>query len=66
MDKQKVADPGALMDAAKVAEIGYKALMKGKTFVVPGRQNWLLTQAPRLFPRNMVTRITRSVIEKTL
>ncbi len=66
MDKQKVADTGALMDAAKVAEIGYKALMKGKTFVVPGRQNWLLAQAPRLFPRSMVTRITRSVIEKTL
>lgn len=66
MDKQKVSAAGALMDAAKVARIGYEALMKGKTFVVPGMQNWLLAQAPRLFPRSMVTRITRSVLERTL
>lgn len=66
MDNQKVSEASALMDAAKVAEIGYKALMKGKTFVVPGMQNWLLSQAPRLFPRRMVANITRSVLEKTL
>lgn len=66
MDGQKVADPKALMSPSKVAEIGYKALMNEKTFVVPGIQNWLLTQAPRFFPRKFVTRITRSVLEQKL
>lgn len=66
MDGQKVSDPKALMSPDKVAQIGYAALMQGKVFVVPGMQNWLLTQAPRLFPRKFVTRITRSVLEQKL
>lgn len=64
MDKQKVSDANALMDAAKVIQIDYKALMQGKTFVVPGMQNWILAQAPRLFPRRMVRRIIRSCLNK--
>lgn len=64
MDGQKVADPKALMSPDKVAQIGYKALMRGQVVVVPGMQNWLLTQAPRLFPRRFVTHITRSVLER--
>lgn len=64
MDGQKVADPKALMSPDKVAQIGYKALIRGQTVVVPGMRNWLLTQAPRLFPRRFVTRITRSVLER--
>ncbi|CAH1198832.1 hypothetical protein PAECIP111893_01124 [Paenibacillus plantiphilus] len=66
MDGQKVSDPKALMSPDKVAQIGYTALMRGKVFVVPGVQNWLLTQAPRLFPRKFVTRITRSVLERKM
>jgi len=66
MENQKVSEASALMDAAKVARIGYKALMDGKAFVIPGMQNWLLAQAPRLFPRRIVARITRGVLEKTL
>ncbi|GMK37778.1 short-chain dehydrogenase [Paenibacillus sp. CCS19] len=64
MEGLKVADPKALMSPDKVAQIGYKALMRGQVVVVPGMQNWLLTQAPRLFPRRFVTRITRSVLER--
>ncbi|WP_127534535.1 SDR family NAD(P)-dependent oxidoreductase [Paenibacillus kobensis] len=66
MDKQKVASTASLMSPEKVAQAGYDALMKGTTVVVPGKQNWLLTQAPRLFPRKMITRITRGVLEQTL
>ncbi len=66
MEGQKVADPKALMSPQAVAAIGYKAMMNNKTFVVPGFQNWLLTQAPRFFPRKFVTRITRSVLEQKL
>lgn len=64
MEKQKVAKKEALMDPKQVAEIGYQALMKRKPFVIPGFQNWLLAQAPRLFTRRFVTRITRSVLEQ--
>ncbi|MBW7477192.1 SDR family oxidoreductase [Paenibacillus oenotherae] len=66
MDKQKVSKTDALMDAKKVAQIGFQALMKQKPFVVPGFQNWLLAQAPRFFPRHFVARITRSVLEQKL
>ncbi len=66
MNNQRVSKKEDTMDPAKVAEIGFQALMKGKTYVVPGYQNWMLAQSPRLFPRNTVTKITRSVLEKTL
>ncbi|NQX60317.1 SDR family NAD(P)-dependent oxidoreductase [Paenibacillus qinlingensis] len=66
MEKQKVAKDNAVMDAKKVAEIGFQALNKRKTFVVPGFLNWLLAQAPRLFPRRIVTNITRNVLEQKL
>ncbi|WP_442048480.1 SDR family NAD(P)-dependent oxidoreductase [Paenibacillus sp. 2TAB19] len=66
MENQKVAKQEALMTPDKVAEIGYRALMRSKTFVIPGFQNWLLAQAPRLFPRRFVTKITRSVLEQKL
>lgn len=62
MDGQKISDPSKLMSPQTVAEIGYTALMSGKTVIVPGFMNRLLTQAPRFFPRSFVTRITRSVI----
>ncbi|MGG1553920.1 SDR family NAD(P)-dependent oxidoreductase [Paenibacillus ferrarius] len=64
MEGQKVSDPKSLMSPDKVAQIGYNALMRGKVVVVPGMQNWLLSQAPRLFSRKFVTRITRSVLER--
>lgn len=62
MEKQKVAKPSGLMSPKQAARIGYAAMLQGKTFVVPGFRNWLLAQAPRLFPRRFVTRVTRSVI----
>ena len=38
--------------AARVAEIGYRALMRGKRLVVPGLPNKLMTLLPRLLPRD--------------
>ncbi|WP_173275359.1 SDR family oxidoreductase [Paenibacillus sp. NEAU-GSW1] len=65
MDKQRVAKPKSLMQANKVARVGYNALMQRKTFVIPGLQNWLLAQAPRIFPRKLTTSVTRKVLEQT-
>jgi uncharacterized protein len=38
--------------AARVAEIGYRALMRGKRLVIPGFPNKLVTLLPRLLPRD--------------
>lgn len=51
------------MDAATVAEQGYRALMQGKTLAISGVRNWLLAQSVRLAPRKLVTEISRKVLE---
>ena len=64
MEDSRLVQDG-LMDAATVAEAGYAGLMAGKTVVVPGTMNYLLTLAPRFAPRNVTTRIVRSMQERT-
>jgi hypothetical protein len=53
-----------IMDARTVAEIGYRALMAGKTLVIPGIGNKLLAQSIRFSPRSMVTKIVRRMQEE--
>jgi hypothetical protein len=48
-----------MMDAETVARIGYQGLMKGKTVVIPGTRNQILSLAPRFAPRNLTTRVVR-------
>jgi uncharacterized protein len=51
--------------ARKVAQIGYDAMLKGKTLVVPGLLNKLTAHlALRLTPRKLATRISRATMEK--
>ncbi len=45
------------MDAQRVAETGYAAMMAGKAVVVPGLLNRLLAQSVRVSPRFVVRRI---------
>ncbi|MBE9007236.1 SDR family oxidoreductase [Fortiea sp. LEGE XX443] len=52
-----------MMDAETVAQIGYDALMKGKTVVIPGFINKLLAKSVRFVPRQLVTKIVRSMQE---
>ena len=59
MENTKVAKR-KMMDAAAVAEAGYKALKKGKVVVIPGL---IFKTAPlfaRFAPRNLVTIVVRS------
>ncbi|MFZ1132898.1 MAG: SDR family oxidoreductase [Terriglobales bacterium] len=51
------------MDAAVVAEDGYRALMAGKPVVISGVKNWLLAQSVRFSPRRLVTAIARKTQE---
>lgn len=52
------------MDAKTVAEAGYRGLISGKTIVIPGLKNKLLTQSLRISPRKLVTGIIRQMQER--
>lgn len=47
------------MEAAPVAKMAYRGLMKGKRLVIPGFANKLSVFLVRLFPRRLVIRVTR-------
>lgn len=47
-----------IMSAAKVAEIGFSGLIKGKTIVIPGLINKLMAFSVRLTPRSVTASIT--------
>jgi len=55
---------GKLLEPSKVAEIGYKALMKGKSVVITGLPNKLLAQSVRFIPRSMVVKIGMDMMKK--
>ncbi|MBW4564365.1 MAG: SDR family oxidoreductase [Mojavia pulchra JT2-VF2] len=52
-----------MMDAETVAKIGYHALIEGKTVVIPGLKNKILAEVVRFTPRNLVTKIVKSMQE---
>jgi len=61
MDRVRLASgcPMTLMSARAVAEIGYKALKRGKRIVIPGFRNKLIVLFARHLPLALLTRITR-------
>ena len=52
-----------VMDARTVAEDGFRGLMSGKAVVISGLKNWLVAQAVRFSPRQMVIGIARKLQE---
>lgn len=52
-----------IMDAARVARAGYRALIAGKTVVIPGLRNKILAEAVRFSPRKVVIQVSRSMLE---
>ncbi|MEN8229475.1 MAG: SDR family oxidoreductase [Bacteroidota bacterium] len=50
--------------AGMVARKAYRAMMAGKTVVVPGFKNRLMSLAPRFIPRKTVTSIIRKIQER--
>jgi short-subunit dehydrogenase len=55
---------GRMMDSDRAARIGYAALKKGKVIKVAGVSTSLICFAPRLAPRSLVTKISRSFLER--
>ena len=52
------------MDAKTVAEIGYRAMFKGKPTVIAGKMNWLVAQSTRFAPRAWTAVVARKIQEK--
>ncbi len=54
---------GGAMSARQVAEIGYKALLRGQAIVVSGFPNQLLAFAVRITPRSLTRRISHRMMQ---
>lgn len=50
--------------ARKVAHYGYKAMLKGKTYAIPGSFNKFLATLPRFVPRKTATHIVSTIQKK--
>jgi len=64
MEESKLVRGKEIMSSAEVARAGYRAMMKGKTVVIPGASNKMMAQAVRFLPRNTVTKLVRSAQER--
>jgi short-subunit dehydrogenase len=62
LEQSKLFQTG-VMCARDVARIGYKGFLQGKTLVIPGFKNRLLSFCVRFLPRKAVTQIVRHIQE---
>jgi short-subunit dehydrogenase len=62
MGTSKLFESG-VMDASSVAEAGYRGLMDGKTLIIPGLRNRLLTLVVKLSPRSRVPGAVKRIQE---
>ncbi|BAY23502.1 short-chain dehydrogenase/reductase SDR [Calothrix sp. NIES-2100] len=63
MEDSKIASVNRMMDTERVAKIGYRSLMANKIVVIPGLRNKILTESVRFTPRNLVTKVVKSMHE---
>ncbi|HEX4424779.1 MAG TPA: SDR family oxidoreductase [Terriglobales bacterium] len=64
MENSRLFKKLGAMDVKMVARDGYRGMMKGRTLVFSGFQNWLTAGSVRFAPRKMVTAVSRWVAEK--
>lgn len=57
---------GRLSSASEVAQEGYRALMRERRTVVVGLANKLLVFSLRFSPRNLVARVAKSLLSRTV
>jgi hypothetical protein len=63
MGNSKLFEGGHVMSAAEVAQIGWNAMMSGKSLVVSGALNATMAFLTRFAPRQMMASIARSLQE---
>jgi uncharacterized protein len=56
---------GKMLDAATVARIGYRGMMKGKAVILPGWKTKLLAFSVRLAPRSAVVATAKGMLKTT-
>jgi short-subunit dehydrogenase len=61
MEESRLVNGRKIMDSATVARIGYEAMQKGKTVVIPGLRNLVMAESVRFTPRKLVTRIVKNM-----
>lgn len=60
LNKSKLLDIG-MMDSETVAKFGYEGFMKGKSVIIPGKQNTIMANSIRFMPRKLATKIVRNL-----
>jgi len=65
MGKSGLVKNMRMMDAATVAELGYRGLMRGQTVVITGWMNKLLAFSTRFVPRTLTAKIARKLQQPT-
>jgi hypothetical protein len=63
MEESKLINGRQIMDAAFVAYEGYKGMKAGRTLVIPGIQNKVMSFGVKFLPRRIVTKLVRSIQE---
>ncbi len=61
MQESKLVNGRRIMDASFVASEGYKGMKAGRTLVIPGIQNKVMSLGVKFLPRGIVTKIVRSI-----
>lgn len=64
MEESKLVKGKKIMSSEEVAKIGYEGMKKGKTIVIPGFKNKVLTFLNRLVPRSFAVEVVRRIQEK--
>jgi len=64
MEESKLVKGKKLPSAASIAFFGYRHMMKGTTVCIPGLMNYMLANAVRFSPRNLVVWIAGKMQEK--
>jgi short-subunit dehydrogenase len=63
MNDPNLEEDRKMQSAKVVAEIGYRAMMKGKPFVIPGFKNAFSVFLVRFLPREFITKMARKIQE---
>ncbi|SDJ04158.1 SDR family NAD(P)-dependent oxidoreductase [Natribacillus halophilus] len=57
---------GGMRTTRQVVHSSYKALQKGKHYVVDGKLNYIISLSPRVFPRKTMLRITSKLMKRNM
>jgi hypothetical protein len=64
MNESELFKDKKLPSAKEVAEYGYTALIKGDTVAIHGIKNFIMSNAIRFIPRNIVLKASRKILDK--